>query len=143
MSAEENKTVIRRVFLEAMNGNQPQLYDELIDPHYVNHDFPTPVPGIEGFKIVDAMFKAAFPDFQVVLEDELAEGDRVVTRGYFTGTHRGEFMGIPATGKTVKIPYIDVWRMENGKGRENWVQMDMLGLLQQLGAIPRPEQATA
>ena len=143
MSAEENKTVIRRVFLEAMNGNQPELYEGLIAQDYVNHDLPAPVPGIEGFKIVDGMFKAAFPDFQIVLEDEIAEGDLVATRGYFTGTHRGEFMGIPATGKTVKTPYIDVWRLENGKGRENWVQMDMLGLLQQLGAIPRPEQTAA
>ena len=142
MSTEDNKSVIRRVFLEAMNHNQPQVYDELIAEDYINHDFPTPVPGVEGFKIVDSMFKAAFSDFEVVVEDEIAEGDRVATRGYFTGTHSGEFMGIPATGKTVKIPYIDVWRLEHGKGRENWVQMDMLGLLQQLGAIPRPEQAT-
>jgi predicted ester cyclase len=143
MSAEENKMVIRRVFLEAMNGNQPHLYDELIAEDYVNHDFPTPVPGIEGFKIVDGMFKAAFSDFQVVLEDEIAEGDRVATRGYFVGTHSGEFMGIPATGRRIKVGYVDVWRLEHGKGRENWVQMDMLGLLRQLGAMPSPEQATA
>jgi predicted ester cyclase len=67
----------------------------------------------------------------------------VVTRGVFAGTHRGDFMGIPATGRKVSIKYLDIWRLENGKAKENWVQMDMLGMMQQLGVIPAPEQATA
>jgi predicted ester cyclase len=136
MSTEQNKSVIRRIFEDAMNQGRPELYDELIHPDYVNHDFPTPAPGVEGFKIVDAMFKAAFPDMQVVIEDEVAEGDRVATRGYFTGTHQGEFMGIPPTGRTFRCTYSDIWRLEGGKGRENWVQMDMMGLMRQLGVGP-------
>ena len=71
----------------------------------------------------------------------LGEGDKVVTRGTFTGTHQGEFNGIPATGKKVKVSYCDIWRVENGKCVENWVQMDMVGLMQQLGVIPAPEAA--
>lgn len=138
MSPEQNKALVRRIFLEAMNENRPELYDELIDQDYVNHDMPAPRPGIEGFKIVTQMFKAAFADFQVILAEELAEGDRVATRGYFTGTHAGEFMGVPATGKAIKVAFIDIWRIENGKAKENWVQMDMVGLMQQIGAMPAP-----
>ena len=87
------------------------------------------------------MFRAAFPDLHVTLEDVFGEGDKVATRGYFTGTHQGEFNGIPATGKQVKVSYIDLWRLENGKAVDNWVQMDMIGLMQQLGVIPAPEGA--
>jgi predicted ester cyclase len=139
MSTEHNKALVRRVFEEAMNHNKPDVYNEVIAADYVNYDFPTPTPGLEGFKSVDAMFKAAFPDFHVTIEDELAEGDRVASRGYFTGTHTGEFMGIPPTGKSIKVSYIDIWTVEGGKLKENWVQMDMLGLMQQLGVIPAPE----
>lgn len=138
MSTEANKALVRRIFLEAMNEDRDELYDELLDPEYVNHDFPSPRPGIEGFKLVVQMFKTTFADFRVTLADELAEGDRVATRGHFTGTHQGEFMGVPATGKAIKVPFIDIWRIENGKARENWTQMDMVGLMQQLGAAPAP-----
>lgn len=82
------------------------------------------------------MFLAGFPDLRVVIEDEIAEGDRVVTRGQMQGTHQGDFLGIPATGKRIDIAYIDIWRLENGKAVENWVQMDMLGMMQQLGVAP-------
>ena len=141
MSSETNKFLIRRIFEEGMNGGRPEVYDETIAADYVNYDFPAPAPGLEGFKIVDAMFKAAFPDMRVTIEDEVAEGDKVATRGYFSGTHKGEFMGIPPTGKTIKVSYIDIWRVANGRGKDNWVQMDMLGLMQQLGVIPTPDQA--
>lgn len=139
MSTETNKAVVRRIFEEGFNQNKPSVWDELIAPTYVNHDLPAPAPGSEGFKIVAGMFTAAFPDLHVTLEDELAEGDRVATRGYFTGTHKGTFQGIPPTGKPIKVPYIDIWRLENGKAVENWVQMDQMGLMQQLGVIPAPQ----
>lgn len=141
MSTETNKTIVHRIFEEGFNQNKPQVWDELIAPNYVNHDFPTPAPGAEGFKMVAGMFLAAFPDLHATLEGAVAEGDRVATRGYFTGTHKGEFNGIPATGKSVQVKYIDVWRLENGKAVENWVQMDMVGLMQQLGVMPAPAQA--
>ena len=139
MSTETNKALIRRIFEEGMNGGRPDVYDETVAPDYVNYDFPAPAPGLEGFKLVDAMFKAAFPDMRVTIEEEIAEGDKVATRGYFSGTHKGEFMGIPPTGKTIKVSYIDIWRVANGRGKDNWVQMDMLGLMQQLGVVPTPE----
>jgi steroid delta-isomerase-like uncharacterized protein len=142
VSTEENKTLVRRVFEEGINANNPSVFDEVIGASYVNHDMPAPAPGIEGFKQVIAAFTAAFPDMRVVVEDVLAEGDKVVSRGHFTGTHRGAFMGLPATGKPVRVGYIDVWRVADGKLVENWVKLDELGLMQQLGAVPAPGQTT-
>jgi predicted ester cyclase len=141
MSVEQNKANVRRGFEEGINQNELHVFEELIGATYVNHSMPAPVSGPEGFKMVIGMFRAAFPDLHITLEDVLGEGDKVATRGYFTGTHQGEFNGIPATGKQVKVSYIDLWRIENGKAIENWVQMDMLGLMQQLGVIPAPEAA--
>jgi steroid delta-isomerase-like uncharacterized protein len=136
MSTEHNKTVIRRVFNELVNQGNFEAASELLSADYVNHDLPAPAPGADGFKQVTMMFRTAFPDIVVTLDQEIAEGDRVATQGTFTGTHQGDFMGIPATGKRVSIKYIDIWRMEDGKGRENWVQMDIMGLMQQLGVVP-------
>jgi predicted ester cyclase len=136
MSTEENKALVHRLFEEGMNQNQGSVVDQLIATNYVNYDFPSSAPGRQGFQQVIGFFRRAFPDMHVTLEDEIAEGDKVVTRGYFSGTHQGEFQGIAPTGKQIHVKYIDVWRLENGQLVENWVQMDMLGLLQQLGVIP-------
>lgn len=138
MSAEGNKALILRVFEEGINGGDDAVFDEVISPDYVNHSMPAPAPGSEGFKQVTAMFRAAYPDLRVTVEDVVAEGDRVATRGTMSGTHQGEFMGVPATGRPVEIPYIDIWRVEGSKGVENWVQMDMLGMMQQLGVMEQP-----
>ena len=139
MSTEENKTRLRRVFDEGINQKQLDVFDELLAPNYVNYNMPAPAPGPAGFKQVIGMFQTAFPDMRITIEDEFGEGDKVGTRGYMTGTHKGEFMGIPATNKSVKVSYIDLWHAENGKFVENWVQLDMLGLMQQLGVVPAPE----
>jgi steroid delta-isomerase-like uncharacterized protein len=138
MSTEQNKTMVRRVFEEGINNNDPTVFDQVIGPSYVNHDMPAPAPGIEGFKQVIAAFIAAFPDMRVAVEDVLADGDRVASRGEMTGTHRGAFMGIPATGKQVRVAYQDIWRVADGKLVENWVRLDMLGMMQQLGVAPTP-----
>jgi predicted ester cyclase len=142
MSTEENKTRLRRVFEEGINQKQLDVFDELLAPNYVNYNMPAPAPGPAGFKQVIGMFLTAFPDMHLTLEDVFGEGTTVGSRGYFTGTHQGEFMGIPATNKPVKVAYIDLWRMENGLCVENWVQMDMLGLMQQLGVVPAPGQTS-
>ncbi len=104
----------------------------------MNHDVPLPVRGVEGFKQIVGMFKAAFPDIHVDIQDMFGDGDLVGSRGMFTGTHRGEFMGVPATGRPVTIKYLDLWRIRDGRFVETWVQMDMLGLMQQLGVVPAP-----
>jgi predicted ester cyclase len=75
---------------------------------------------------------------RITLETQLADGDLVANRGVFTGTHQGEFMGVPATGKQVTVQFMDLWRLENGQAVENWVRLDMLGLMTQLGIVALP-----
>ena len=140
MSAEQNKALVRRVFEEGINKHNLNVFDELLASNYVNHNMPMPAPGPEGLKQVVSMFLASFSNFQITLEDVIADGDKVATRGTWRGTHQGNFMGIPATGKSVVVSYSDIWYIENGRAVENWVQMDMLGLMQQLGVAPAPGQ---
>ena len=143
MSTEQNKSNVRRIFEEGINQTNLDLFRQIISPTYVNHSMPAPAPGPDGFAQVVGMFKQAFPDFQVTVEGVIGEGDLVASRGYFTGTHRGDFMGIPATGRSIKAGYHDLWRVENGKCEENWVILDMMTLMQQLGVMPSPESAVA
>ena len=139
MSATENKARLRRGMELSMNEQQLDAVDEVLSPDYVNHGLPAPEPGPEGFKQLIRMFHAAFPDLYINLEDMVAEGNLVASRGRMTGTHRGDFMGIPATGKPVDVGYMDLWRFDAaGKAIENWVQLDQLGLMQQLGVVPGP-----
>ncbi len=144
MSAEENKAVAQRA-VEAFNQDDLAAVDQLFTPNYIDHD-PSRAglpPGPEGVRLAWSMFRAAFPDMQVTIEDMVAEGDKVAVRGAIRGTHQGELLGIPPTGKQVTVPLIDINRIEAGKLAERWGQADMLGLMQQLGVIPTPEQAEA
>lgn len=139
MSAEQNKALLRRIFEEGVNQNKPNVFDELIASNFKIYDPPLGMePNREGFRQTIARFRATFPDIHLTIEDEFADGDYVIQRGYAIGTHTGEFQGLPPTGKKVKINVIHIWRFMNGKAVENWVQMDQLGLMQQLGAIPHP-----
>src|SRR5262245_55086130 len=105
MSAEENKAIIRRAFEDILNNGKLDELSEIIAPTYVNHDMPMREPGPAGMREVLQPFLTGFPDFHVTIEDMVAEGDKVATRGVFTGTHRAEFMGVPASGKQVRIAY--------------------------------------
>ena len=136
MGEAENKALVRRIFEQGMNGGDDRVLDECMTADFVNHDMPAPVPGPEGFRQVLGMFRSAFPDMNVNLEEVLAADDKVVTRGVFTGTHKGEFMGVPASGAPIEVKFIDVWRVRDGRVAENWVRLDQLGLMQQIGAIP-------
>jgi steroid delta-isomerase-like uncharacterized protein len=140
MSTEQNKALIQRVFEEGINQGALEIFDEIIAPAYVNYNMPAPTPGPAGLKQVVGAFITGFPDMHITLEQVIAEGDKVASQGRMRGTHTGDFMGIPATGKAIDITYIDIWRIENGKAMENWVQLDMMGLMQQLGVIPAPGQ---
>jgi predicted ester cyclase len=118
--------------------------DELFVTNYVNHFMPPEHPqGLEAEKQFMATFLTAFPDVQVTIEDMIAEGDKVVGRVTYRGTHKGEFSGIPLTGKTVTFGGIDIVRFADGKAVENWFSGDTLGLMQQLGAIPAPVEDSA
>ena len=142
MSTEQNKALIRRIFEEGLNQNKPGVFDELLAPDFMIYGAPVEMqPGPEGFRQAMGAFRKAFPDLHVTFEAEFADGDYVFHRGYTTGTHKGEFQGIPPTGKQFKINSIDIWHVVNGKAVANWVQMDMLGLMQQLGVVPMPAQS--
>ena len=111
----------------------------------VNHDLAGGLPspqGSEGIKQFFGMMFAAFPDFHVVIDDQVAEGDKVVTRKTVSGTHQGDFMGIPATGKRMEIPVIDVFRVVNGKCTDHWSVSDQMSMMQQLGLVATPGQIT-
>jgi len=133
--SDENKKLVRRVFEEGLNAQNFHVFRELLSREYVNHNLATPSPGPAGFEAVASMFITAFPDLRIRIEDVIAEADKVVTRGVFAGTHQGTFMNVPPTGKAVTVGYIDIWRIDNGRAVENWVQMDLLSLMQQLGVV--------
>jgi steroid delta-isomerase-like uncharacterized protein len=142
MSPEENRALLRRA-IERFNDPEDRIaYIELYDPDIVLHGFPPGLaPGLEGVEQFYAAYWAAFPDVRVTIEDVIGEGDKLVARYTVRATHRGEFMGIPATGKRVTFEGITILRFEGGKCVERWQSADMLGLLQQLGAVPTPGQS--
>jgi steroid delta-isomerase-like uncharacterized protein len=101
-----------------------------------------PPMDIASYQQFGAAFRVGFPDLVHNIEDQVAEGEKVVTRVTVTGTNKGQFQGMPATGKQVKFTGIAIDRVVNGKIKERWVDFDVMGLMQQLGAIPAPEQKT-
>ena len=139
VSAEDNKALVRRFVDEVQSAGNIDLIDEVCSPEFVNHSAPPGIPANrEGIKIVAAMFRGAFPDSYFTVEDMVAEGDKVVTRKTFHGTHEGEFMGIPPSGRAVSMGLIDIVRISDGKVVEHWSMGDSLGMMQQLGVIPQP-----
>jgi steroid delta-isomerase-like uncharacterized protein len=140
MAAEENKEIVRR-FWEVWEEGNLGLVDEVVGSDYVNHSpgMPNQPEGPEGIKAVVTMFRAGMPDLRVVIEDIIAEGDKVVMRYRIEGTHEGELFGVPPTGRRVSIESITVERVSGGKIREHWRVTDALDMMQQLGAIPAPE----
>ena len=139
VSAEDNKALVRRFVDEVQSGGNIDLIDEVCSPGFVNHSAPPGIPAdCEGIKIVTAMFRGAFPDSYFTVEDMVAEGDKVVTRKTFHGTHEGEFMGIPPSGRAVSMGLIEIVRISHGKVVEHWSMGDSLGMMQQLGVIPQP-----
>ena len=140
MSAEENKAIIRRIDQEVWNQGKYDVIDEVIADDCLQTivGVPEPIRGPQGFRQFATMYKTAFPDMSLTEDQQIAEGDLVVTRWTATGTHQGDLMGIPPTGKQATVSGIHVDRFADGKIVEAWGIFDQLGLLQQLGAIPTP-----
>ena len=134
---ELNKSISRRLIMEAFDAGRLEVVDELVAPSFVSHD-PAggDFTGPEGTKDFVTTYRQAFPDLRVTIEEQVAERDLVATRWAARGTHRGDLMGLPATGKEVTITGLTLDRIENGKLAESWNNWDALGLMQQLGAIP-------
>ena len=141
MSTEQNKATARRLG-ERINQGDLTVIDELCTPNHVSHNPPNTTHGPEEYKQNFALLLAAFPDLHFTIEDQFAEGDKVATRLTTRGTHTGDFRGIPPTGKQVTTTGITISHWVGGKSDEVWVNSDSLGLLQQLGAIPAPGQAS-
>jgi steroid delta-isomerase-like uncharacterized protein len=142
MSTEQNKALVRQMVEEMFNRGNISRADEFLSPDFVEHEeLPPGIPqGREGVKQLTAMMRNAFPDFKATIEDIIAEGDKVVIRMTWSGTQKGEFMGVPPTGKSVSFGVLDIIRVAGGKFVEHWGQMDSMGMMQQLGAIPAPGQ---
>jgi steroid delta-isomerase-like uncharacterized protein len=139
MSAEESKATMHR-YLGVFEQGNIDLLDELLAPDYLNHTPATPdLPtGPEGVKGVVTMFRSAMPDLRVVVEDMIAEGDKVATRYTLEGTHEGELFGVPPTGQRLSIKSFTAERVSEGKIREHWRVSDNLDMMQQLGVFPPP-----
>ena len=143
MSTEQNKALVRQMVEEVFNRGNVSLADEFLAPDFVEREeLPPGIPrDREGVKQLTTMLRNAFPDFKARIDDIVAEGDKVVIRQTWSGTHQGEFMGVPPTGRSVSFGVIDIIRMTGGKVAEHWGQMDSMSLMQQLGAIPAPAQS--
>lgn len=139
MSTEENKSLVTRYVDQVLNRGNTAVADELLAPDYRRYISPTTAPlSADVQKQRLAGVRAAFPDWQVTVEDMIADGDRVAFRATIRGTHRGVFQGIAPTGKPVAVAALDIVRIENGKFVEHWGGPDLMNLLQQLGAVISP-----
>jgi len=142
VSEEENKAVIRR-WIEAYNERDLEAEADVLAPGFVAHvpAAPGPLEGLEAWRQFSGPFAEAFPDLRLTVQDMAAEGDTVAARVAFHGTHRGEFQGIPPTDKEVAFSSMEFNRVVDSKVEEHWVELDLFGLMQQLGAIPEPEHS--
>lgn len=138
--SEDNKGLVRRVIEEVYNKGNLAAVDDYVAADFVIHAPSGDIPGPAGARQFVAMLREAFPDFHTTIEDQVADGDMVVTRWIAEGTHLGEFQGIPPTGKHRTMSGIDIDRIVADKVVECWTNTDDLGLMRQLGVLPAPEQ---
>lgn len=141
MSIEQNKATARRWFIDIITQGKLDVADEIFAINHVAHDPHGPrggwPDGPESLKTLAGPFRVAFPDLRVTIDDQIAEGDKVVTRWTARGTNTGPLKGMPATGNTVAVTGANVARLADGKIVESWFNFDMLTLLQQLGVVPK------
>ena len=142
MSVEQDKALVLRFVEEIFNRGNMSVVDELFAPDFVEHEeLPAGIPNDrEGVIQLTTMLRSAFPDFKATIDDIIAEGNKVVIRMTWRGTQKGEFMGVPPSGKSVAVGVIDIIRIADGQFVEHWGQMDSMGMMQQLGVIPAPGQ---
>jgi predicted ester cyclase len=135
--SQEYKTALQNLIGEGFNKKNLTAFDAYFSPALIDHALPPGLPaGFEGRKVFVSAFITAFPDIHIHIEDTVAEGNKLVTRWSVHGTHKGDLMGVPPTGKEVSITGTAIDRFENGQSVEHWEIIDQLGLMQQLGVIP-------
>jgi len=138
-SEKTNMVIVQKFFEAGPSGGDLETTDALLADGFLLH-VPLPVdgPGSEALKSVITTCRAAFPGLNVTIEDMIADGGKVVCRFTARGEHRGEFMGLPPTGKPVVMTGIEIFRLEKGKIAEIWGEANLMGLAQQLGILPVP-----
>lgn len=142
MFVERNKQRLQRLYDELFNAGNMAVAHELIAPEAIDHE--EALPGISGtvpeqIQQIVGLFRSAFPDISLRVDDMIGEGDKVAARVTISGTHLGEFLGIPASGRPINVQIVDILRFgEDGMMVEHWAVTDNLGMLQQLGAMPVP-----
>jgi steroid delta-isomerase-like uncharacterized protein len=137
--SEQNKALTKRAIEEGWNQGKLEVFDELVAANCVFNNPMLPggkITGPEAYKQVAQMYRTAFPDLRLTINDQVAEGDKVVTRWTSTGTHKGALMGIAPTGKRGTSTGITIDRFQSGKLVEQWHNGDDLGMLQQMGVVP-------
>jgi steroid delta-isomerase-like uncharacterized protein len=136
-ASDTNKAIMERFYDEVVNAGNLDLIDELLSEDFTEHEeMPGLAPGRQGVKEFFGMFRQAFPDVSFATEDMVAEGDTVAARVTVRGTHKGEFMGIPATGKSIEVQAVDFVRFADGIATAHWGVTDMAAMLTQLGVLP-------
>jgi steroid delta-isomerase-like uncharacterized protein len=137
MSLDENRKLTSRFYEEVVNQRNFDLIDQLVADDFVEHETMPGMPtGKEAPRAFMEMFVAAFPDMQMTPDVIVAEGDLVATKGTVKGTHSGEFMGIPATGKSFEVQFMDFVRIRDGQAIEHWGVTDTAAMMEQLGLTP-------
>jgi steroid delta-isomerase-like uncharacterized protein len=143
LSEAQNIATLERFVKEVINQGRLEAADELVEEDFVELDpLPGQQQGREGLKDVIRMMRTAFPDIHWVVEETIASGDKVVSRFKWSGTHRGDFLGIPATGRRVTVPGVVIDRLNAGKMVDSRILMDTFGMMQQLGIIPASSDRT-
>jgi steroid delta-isomerase-like uncharacterized protein len=136
---EKNKTIIQQFIDETLNKGDIEATEKFVAKDVIEQvPFPGQGPGIEGVKTVLGGMRAAFPDLHWTVREQIAEGDKVVSRFVWTGTHRGPFLGVEPTGRSVNVWGIVIDRLQDGKIKDTRILMDALGLMAQLGVFPPP-----
>jgi len=143
VSTDENKAVVQRWFSDVVSRGDMQSLDEICAVCHPQFEMVRgvvePAPqGINGLKGLIASLRTAFPDLSATVDEQVAEGDKVVSRVTMSGTHEGEFMGVPATGKSFTIPGVSIWEVIDGQLISEWVSWDSMSMMQQLGLLPAP-----
>ena len=137
MSNDKFKKIVRNFVERGVNQKEMAAFDEFYSPEFVDHALPPNLPpGLEGRKMFASAFYNAFPDLTITIEDWVVDGQKVAVRQSAQGTHQGDLMGIPATGKSIHISGIFIFRFEGNKVVEQWEIFDQMGMMQQLGIIP-------
>jgi steroid delta-isomerase-like uncharacterized protein len=144
MSSEANKAAINRLVDGFWNGGNAEVMNELFAPNFVNHSPALgSTPDKAGTTQANIMVRSAFSDSELKVEEMIADGDKIAWRWSFRGTNTGSLAGIPATGREVEFTGMSIDRFADGQIVERWAEIDFLGMLQQLGVVPTPEQNNA